>query len=62
MQTWGVKDMLLPTLASSVGLNVQQTSVVGCCSAARIVVPEVMDASHMSLQTTARQSTPAGTQ
>jgi len=43
MQTWGVKDALQPTLASSVGLNVQRTSVVGCCSAARIVVPEMMD-------------------
>ncbi len=43
MQTWGVKDALQPTLASSVGLNVRRTSVVGRCSAARIVVLEMMD-------------------
>ena len=56
MQTWGVKDALQPTLASSVGLNVRRTSVVGRCSAARIVVLEMMDEPCKS---TARQSTPA---
>ena len=43
MQAWGVKDALQPTLAASVGLPLQRTSMVGCCSAARIVVLEMMD-------------------